>query len=481
MKNWFLSGCLLLSLISNAHATDDFVRRMKPSIVSLSIETRYGLGREISGSNVGTGFIVDTEKALIVTAQQLTRSAPVSKCRVKIFNRETVDCRVVYYDAWHDFSILEYDKNALNTSVKAIPLGTHADVKTAPEVFLISYDWSHGYMTMVRNVRQLFSDFFNHDRGRHSHHFETSGIKTNATIGTPVITSEGKVVGLHTGFSNESSMELRIEYVADVLRDLRRGRNPRRGDLNVDLESWGVSEARNYLKYPDMKTLSAGHSHLSKVPKGLERVLVVQKLLEGSIAKKVLRNGDIVLGIKSKKDTSFEYLGDNLYRFDRIVDLNVEGAVTILILRNGNILQVDVPVEDAELTKPREFVFYRGTIFQNVTTDIALSLNVNKSGIFISESAPGSEFGHIGNTRRSSTRSKNVILYELKGKKIETLSELMSALGQLQPGKGINLIARDLRSESAASEIRFVDIGRREDVVRHFKWDSSQNQWMLVR
>ena len=76
--------------------------------------------------------------------------------------------------------------------------------------------------------------------------------------------------------------------------------------------------------------------------------------------------GDLILSVNGEK------IGDDLYRFDRIVDSRTGDAVDIEAVRNGRRFKARLAVRDAETAKVNRFVQFAGGVFQEQTPDIRL-------------------------------------------------------------------------------------------------------------
>jgi S1-C subfamily serine protease len=115
----FTLAALALSACASApepRATDEptaeswerTIDRVANAVVVLRVDVPRAFDTEGPGSFVGTGFVVDAERGLILTNRHLVQPGPVV-AEAAFLNAEEIDIHAVYRDPVHDFGIFRFD------------------------------------------------------------------------------------------------------------------------------------------------------------------------------------------------------------------------------------------------------------------------------------------------------------------------------------------------------------------------------------
>lgn len=112
---------------------------MQPAIVALKVTFVTAFEDEQAAVALGTGFVVDKERGLILTNRHITGVGPVRA--LAIFDRhEELEVQVVYRDPVHDFGFFRYDPKQLRyTELAAIQLDPEA-LRVGTEIRVVGND-----------------------------------------------------------------------------------------------------------------------------------------------------------------------------------------------------------------------------------------------------------------------------------------------------------------------------------------------------
>ncbi len=444
----------------------------KKAVVNLNLRSEVSLGRDTTGDSVGTGFVVDAKKGIIVTNQHVTGLSPKSKVEVTFVNGESVEAKHLYYDPWHDFAFLKVNPKELSFRLTEAKLGEHRELVENEQLILIGNNEQEAYSIKRGRLTKLFVDKAPNDIGRHSHHVHTDYDSAGGSSGSPVWGEEGKVVGLHTSGSDTSSFELRIDYVIDALKHLKQSKVPPRGDIHLSINALQIAKALKYYGY-SLQIIERA----KKLNPRLQNVLQVFKVLQESEAARSIRIGDIIIAIDDKE------IGEDLYAFDRLVNEKVGQSVCLKLFRQGKTLEVSVPVDDAEAEKPCRFARFAGSTFHDVTPDLGLTLNIPCDGVFISESASGTSFADLGDSPADEDQGykRRIIIHALNGKPIHNLTDFVKVAKPMKSGDAIVVHCRDVFERGCLIQSMEVDIENRYSPLQLFQWNRESLDWELQR
>ena len=446
-------------------------RNLKTTVVNIELARPIGLSEDRAQFDSGTGFVVDAQLGLVATVQHVTGESPLRRVDLVFSNGEKVVGDLYYYDPWHDFSFIKYDPKQLKFTPKTAEFGSHADLKEGEEVGLIGNASGQGFSFKTGRVNRLFVVKVFNNLWRHSHQIHLSLARAGGASGSPVFNRSGKVIALHTGGRENESFELRIDYVARALRYLQVEKTPPRGDLSLSLYTAPIRKALEYLMYDPVIL-----DQTKKVQPSFQEVLLVGASVPGSVADEKLKQGDIVVGIQGKNQSSMKYIGEDIYEFDRIVDENINGKVQVTVSRDKRLQTFDLPVLDAEQGKLKRFATFAGSVFHEVSPIIALHYGVRPTGIYISESDPGTSFS-LGDPVRDTAKKRRMVLTKLGTKKVDTLDDFIRAVSTMKKNDSFTVWGLNLLEIDRRDNFYYIDVDPTFDPLKLFEWNPKTLAW----
>ncbi|MFH1723125.1 MAG: trypsin-like peptidase domain-containing protein [Elusimicrobiota bacterium] len=436
------------------------VQELKPTVVNIEISVQHGLNTEGTGVNKGTGFIVDAERGIIATNRHVVGTSP-GRIKIVFEDGRTAEARHWHYDNWHDFAFIRLDKTDEDLQLQAVRLGDSWKLTEQQDVLLIGNNDAQEYSVKFGKTANLHLC-----KGqRHSATIQTTFDRAGGSSGSPVFNADGEVVGIHFAGSDSTSFEMRVEYLADALRQLTRTGSVRRGDIGVALDTMLISDAKKHFRLPDEAAYK-----VAALRDDIKRMVYVEYVAPMSPAEGHIQAGDLVLEVEK------EWLGDDVYRFDKLVDSRVGRKVSLTVVRGGKVRDVRLPVQDAEKDKVRSFVLFAGGVLHDVTPYQRLSYNLVGEGVFLTQAEKGSSFADLG---REGSHTKYLLLIEgVNGVPTPSLERFIEVVRDFRDGDRIYVLVQDRWRTQSITRAHPVRLDLKYFPLRVFDWSEADLEWV---
>jgi S1-C subfamily serine protease len=447
---------------ARAEIPHEVVMRVKRSVVQIEAANSVALDREVTGSVVGTGFVLDAERGIVATNRHVVGTSP-ALLRVTFHDGESTTARLLHYDAWHDFALIELERDAdARWTASAAELGDSFALRDQQELFLVGSNEGQEQSVKFGRVTSLVVN-----KGkRHSAAIQTSFDRTGGSSGSPVFDADGRVVAMHTSGTNTTSFELRIEYVRDALKQLLGSGRVRRGEVGLELDLIPVAEARRAARLPDEVA-----ERIAAASGERKQAVQVAYVLAGSPAAGRIRPGDLLVEVDG------ELVAGDLYGVDRAFDARVGGSAHVVVYRHGARVEHDLPVADAERGKVLRFVLFAGGVFHELTPELRRCIDFAGPGVFLSSAAAGTSMGDLGdNLYEDYPDSRFTVVEEVDGTPTPDLGSFLVVARRLQDGDEVQVILRDFTS-TPKSEVRRVTLDLSFEPLRAYRLDRAARTW----
>jgi S1-C subfamily serine protease len=452
-----LISVLLLPPASAAAISSRAVVQLKPCVVNIQRFSVVGVNAEGRGNLQASGFIVDAKRGIIATNRHVAGTSP-SRFKIIFENGQSTDAKLLHYDAWHDFAFLSVDPSALKFPLKAAVLGDSYALKEQDDVFMIGNNDAFEYSVKYGKIANLVLTA----GGWHSAIIQTTFDRAGGSSGSPVFNDKGLVVGIHFGGSETTSLELRIEYIKDALRQLQEGSKIERGDAGVGLGLMFVSDVQKHFHLPEDVA-----KRVLGLRKDLKYMTVVHFRVPGSVAAEKLLPGDQILTIDG------HWIGDDLYRFDRMVDAKVGERITLRIARAGKEFTVELPVQNAETLKIHKFVRFAGGVLQDPTPELRLLFNVSAGGVIMTQADVGSSMLELGRVRDR----LGVLIQNVNGIPTPDLEAFIKAVRPLKDHEPIYFIVDDKSDQKSDLRAEPVILNLKFSPLEVYNWSPEKLEW----
>lgn len=382
------NGAILEPATANFPEYDDSrTNSLAHSLAFVEFDMPYLIDGVTMPNYFGTALVVDHEAGLAIVDRN---TVPVSMGDVRLTFAGSVEipARVDYVHPLHNFAVIKYDPGMLgDTPVKSARL--HAvQPKAGEKVWVIGFQPDQTLQTRSSEMQSteplrlpLSSTFRFRDAN-----METWRLQDRLEDGDGVLVDEkGRVRGMWSSFAYQTGRSLSqlyagisIEYVQEMLAAARGDGEIR--SLETEFFFMPLASARK-LGLPQEWARK-----LEALSPRDRRALAVERLVAGSPAEKKLQEGDLLLAIDGKPMGSF-----------RGVELaSQKPAVTLTILRNSIVEEVDVETVVLDGEDTSRMLFWNGAQLQNPHRAVAAQRGIPREGVFVAYFAFGSPASRYG-------------------------------------------------------------------------------------
>ena len=297
--------------------------------VTCEIVTNYGYGQSMTGTSVGSGFIL-TEDGYIVTNYHVIEGA--TSVSITTYMGDGYEATVIGYDSTNDVAVLKVDAQEM----PAVTIGSSSDLIVGDQVVAIGN--ALGELTGTMTVGYVSAK----DRDVTTDGTTINMIQTDAAInsgnsGGPMFNMNGEVVGITTAkYSGESSSGATIEGIGfaipidDVL------------SMVEDLVNLGyITGAYLGVGVNDVEAAAQYYG----VPAGA----YVAEVNEGSCAETAgVQVGDIIIALGEHEVENYSDLKAALRQF------KAGDTTTVTIYRSGQELELTITLDEKPQTTQTE-------------------------------------------------------------------------------------------------------------------------------
>jgi S1-C subfamily serine protease len=370
----------------NSHS-DPRVRKIVPSLVVVNFDLPYTVSGVADRHYYGTGLIVDIERGLVVVDRN---TVPIAMGDVSITFAGSLEVRgkVEYVHPLHNLAVVSYDPASIgDTPVRAATFNTEP-VASGDEVWVVGLKGDHQLAhqaSTVSSVDPMVLPLSRTLRFRDSNLEAIDLVNAPADVDGVLLDNRGRVAGLWSSFAIQSGNES---------GQFNRGVG---SDLIVELVELAQSGRPLYsleaeVAYAPLfaaRKLGLDEEWLSRLedfnPQG-RRVLSVSRLVAGSPASEVLRNGDMILAVDGQLVTTFRELERSVKK----------PKVLVTIWRDGAEAEFEIETAALDGLGIERAVSWAGALLQDPHRAMAAQRGINPYGVYIaffSYGSPATRYG----------------------------------------------------------------------------------------
>ena len=256
-----------------------------PGVVSISVVLNGGQG-------AGTGFVISSDGQIATNAHVV---ADASKIEVKFADGSTAAASVLGVDRTDDLAVIKVDKAGLT----ALPLGKSSDLRIGEPVVAIgnALDLTGGPTATEGIVSALDRTIDTNDGEHLTHLLQTDAAINPGNSGGPLLTLDGKVVGINSAGSQDAQnigFAIAIDTARPIVEQLQQGKTVTKAYLGVSTTPVDATvAARNGLD----------------IDHGL---LVVDVTADSAAAGAGVQPGDVIVSINGTTTDDNATLGDTI-------------------------------------------------------------------------------------------------------------------------------------------------------------------------
>ncbi len=279
-----------------------------PGVVSISVDLNGGQG-------AGTGFVISSDGEIATNAHVV---ADASKIDVKFADGSTAAATVLGVDRTDDLAVIKVAKVGLTS----LSLGKSSDLKIGEPVVAIgnALDLTGG-PTATEGIVSALDRTIDTSEGEHlTHLLQTDAAINPGNSGGPLLTLDGKVVGINSAGSQSAQnigFAIAIDTAQPIIQQLQQGKSVTKAYLGVSTTP--------------LDPTVAAQSGVD-----IDHGLLIVDVSGGSAAAAAgLKPGDVILSINGATTNDNAVLGDTI---------RAAGAghvVHLQLHRNGKTINVD--------------------------------------------------------------------------------------------------------------------------------------------
>jgi S1-C subfamily serine protease len=358
-----------------------------PSLVMVNFDLPYAVSGVADRHYYGTGLIVDRERGFVLVDRN---TVPVSMGDVSITFAGSLQIKgkVEYVHPLHNLAIVSYDPGHIgDTRVRAAEFAAKP-LQTGDRVWVVGLKSDHQLVhqeSTVASVDPLVLPLSRTLRFRDANLEVISLVNAPSEIDGVLIDDGGRVAASWSSFAFEGGGEagqFNRGISSDLIRELVEAARSNQPIFSLEAEV-------GYAPLFAARKLGLGQSWLEKLedhdPRG-RRALSINRVVAGTPAAELLRNGDMLLAIDGQVVTSF-----------RELEMAVQKPrVTATVWRDGKAqdLQVEtVPLHGSDIDRA---VSWAGTLLQNPHRALAAQRGIEPAGVYIAYFSYGSPATRYG-------------------------------------------------------------------------------------
>ena len=418
------------------------LEEISTAVVSIDVDSTRAFDTERNQSSQATGFVVDSERGLILTNRHVVTPGPVVAQAI-FLNQEEVDLVPVFRDPVHDFGFFRYDPAALRFIEPAeLPLAPEA-AQIGRDIRVVGNDAGEQLSILAGTIARLDRQAPNYGRGNYNDfntfYLQAASGTSGGSSGSPVIDIEGRVVALNAGANSQaaSSFFLPLDRVSRAFNLIQDGKLVPRGTLQSEFVHKPYAELRR------LGLLDKTEALTREAFPDQTGLLVVEHVIPGN--GNFLEPGDILLRVNGELVSEFVPLAAAL-------DENVGRTLEIEVERGGEALRQELLVDDLHAITSDEYVEYAEGVFHNLSYQQARHFNRSVSGVYVAN--PGYVFGTAAIPRGS-------LITSLDGEPMEDLDDFQRTVQQLPMGQ--RAIVRFVQFDDPRAE-------RQRSIINNRNW-----------
>ena len=390
------------------------------AIVNIEINKVRAWDDGYNSSSVGTGFVIDSKKGLILTNKHILNVAPVI-AYAEFSNKQSLPLTPIYRDPVHDFGVFQYDPSKLNQlSIKPITLVEQANVGEA--IRLYGNDGGEALSIIEGVLSRTDRNAPNYNSTNtdfNTFYYQAALGSSGGSSGSPILNDNNQAIAINAGSRRDTAAAffLPMKIILPTLQKVMQGETVKRGSLQTVFKFESFNQLRK-IGWTDSRIVSAQ----SRFNGSLGR-LSIEQIVPQSPASKKLQVGDILLSINQQA------LGD-FYQLEAMLNANVGQTVAIEVERNGQQVLSEIMVDDLFTLIPSRYLEYGRSVIIDVGLGLARLFNVPLQGVTIVD--PGPLFG-------SQNIAPLAIIDQVNNEAINNLDALAEVLAKVPYGDRFSL------------------------------------------
>ncbi|KAJ1720756.1 hypothetical protein LPJ53_004641 [Coemansia erecta] len=359
-----------------------------------------------------TGFIVDAKRGIILTNRHVVGPGPFVGEAI-MHDHEEISARAVYRDPIHDFGFLQFDPSQVKyMKIEEIRLAPE-NARVGIDIRVIGNDAGEKLSILNGSISRVdrnapgygqitYNDF-------NTFYLQAASSLSGGSSGSPVIDINGDAVALQAGGRCEEATNffLPLDRVKRALELIQNGKPVPRGTIQAEFIYETFDEIRRTGLPEDIEAMVR-----NVYPEGIGMLLATTVLPEGPSSTAGIETGDVLLRINGEIVTHFVL-------FEKCIDDNVGGSLSIQVVRNNKVIDLTVAVQDMHALTPSQYVVYGSSVVHNFAYQMAYSCNLPVRGVFVADPTE---------LLQGIRKAAGVMLEKIDGKSVSNINDFVCVM-----------------------------------------------------
>ncbi len=366
---------------------DPIVRAIAPSLVVVTFDLPYTLSGVADRHYYGTGLIVDKERGYVLVDRNTVPIA-IGDVTITFAGSLEVKGKIEQLHPLHNYAIVSYDPASIGDTPVRQAKFNDKSLRPGDELWVVGIKGDHQLVhqkSTVSSVDPLVLPLSRTLRFRDSNIEGISLVNAPGDVDGVLVNRKGEVLGTWSSFAVQTGSDsaqfnrgVRAEVARQFVETVRAGKP------FYSLEAEFV-----YAPLFAARKMGIDEEWVRRLEENnpvRRRALSVTRLVAGSPAASLLRNGDMVLAIDGEVVTSF-----------RELELAVQKPeVVMTVWRNGSV--IEIPVETAALDGRgiERAISWAGALIQDPHRAMAAQRGVSTDGVYVAYFSYGSPSTRYG-------------------------------------------------------------------------------------
>jgi len=370
-----------------AQYSDRRVRALAPSLVVVTFDLPYTVSGVADRHYYGTGLIVDKERGYVVVDRN-TVPVGIGDVTVTFAGSLEVKAKIEQLHPLHNLALVSYDPAAIGDTPVASAKFSDQVLEPGDEVLAVGIKADHQLVrqeSTVSSVNPLVLPLSRTLRFRDSNIEAISLINGPSDFDGVLVDKRGRVTATWSSFVVQSGGEssqfnrgIASDLVQEFVDTVREGRPFY--SLEAELVYAPLFAARN---------MGVDEEWLKRLEQNnpvRRRSLSIARLVAGTPASKVLKNGDIVMAVDDQVVTSYRALEKAVQK----------PAVKVTVWRDGEALDFTIATAALSGRGIDRAVSWAGALLQNPHRPMAAQRGIEPYGVYVaffSYGSPATRYG----------------------------------------------------------------------------------------
>lgn len=366
---------------------DPIVRSIAPSLVVVTFDLPYTLSGVAERHYYGTGLIVDKERGYVLVDRNTVPIA-IGDVTITFAGSLEVKGKVEQLHPLHNYAIVSYDPKSIGTTpVQQARFNTRT-LRPGDDVWVVGIKGDHQLVhqqSTVSSVDPLMLPLSRTLRFRDSNIEGISLVNAPGDVDGVLVNKKGEVLATWSSFAIQSGGEstqfnrgVGSEVAKQFVEIVREGRP------FYSLEAEFV-----YAPLFAARKMGVGEKWVARLEENnpvRRRALSITRLVAGSAASELLKNGDMVLAVDGDVVTSFRELEHAVQKPE----------VTVTVWRNGEALEIPIRTAVLDGKGIDRAISWAGALIQDPHRAMAAQRGVSTDGVYVAYFSYGSPATRYG-------------------------------------------------------------------------------------